>query len=137
VSAAVILALPIAGYLLGRFAARTTPATVHQRGTRIEDGRCAQHAARKRIQKDPTCITLAGVAVEPMDETKHFKLIGTTGSGKSTAIREVLRTALARGDRALNCGPRWRLPPTLLRSGPWGSDPESLRSALRAMGSLR
>jgi hypothetical protein len=104
-NAALFLALPIAGYLLGRFAARRTPATVHQCGTRIEDGRCAQHAAQKRIQKDPTCITLAGIAVEPMDKTKHFKLIGTTGSGKSTAIRDVLRTALSRGDRALIADP--------------------------------
>jgi len=45
------------------------------------------------------------MAVELRDETKHFKLIGTTGSGKSTAIREVLRTALARGDRALIADP--------------------------------
>jgi len=30
------------------------------------------------------------------DETKHFKFIGTTGTGKSTAIREILSAALAR-----------------------------------------
>src|SRR6185437_231557 len=48
---------------------------------------------------------LAGIDVPPLDETKHFKLIGTTGSGKSTAIREVLRTALARGDRAVIADP--------------------------------
>jgi hypothetical protein len=39
------------------------------------------------------------------DETKHFKLIGTTGTGKSTAIREILRGALARGDRAVIADP--------------------------------
>ena len=34
------------------------------------------------------------------DETKHFKLIGTTGTGKSTAIREMLsRRSGARGPR--------------------------------------
>jgi len=32
------------------------------------------------------------------DETKHFKFIGTTGTGKSTAIREMLSAALARGE---------------------------------------
>jgi type IV secretory pathway TraG/TraD family ATPase VirD4 len=39
------------------------------------------------------------------DETKHFKLIGTTGTGKSTAIRELLSGALARGDRAIIADP--------------------------------
>ena len=40
-----------------------------------------------------------------MDETKHFKMIGTTGTGKSTAIRELLEGALARGDRAVIADP--------------------------------
>ena len=39
------------------------------------------------------------------DETKHFKLIGTTGTGKSTAIRELLGGALERGDRAVIADP--------------------------------
>jgi type IV secretory pathway VirB4 component len=30
--------------------------------------------------------SLAGYAVPQADETKHFKIIGTTGTGKSTAI---------------------------------------------------
>ncbi|HEX5206880.1 MAG TPA: type IV secretion system DNA-binding domain-containing protein [Steroidobacteraceae bacterium] len=50
-------------------------------------------------------ITLAGVAVPPADETKHFKLMGTTGSGKSTAIAELLAGALRRGDRAIIADP--------------------------------
>ena len=50
-------------------------------------------------------ITLAGVAVPEQDETKHFKLIGTTGTGKSTAIQEILTNALARGDRAVIADP--------------------------------
>jgi hypothetical protein len=99
------LAIPILGYVLGRVAARTVPTHVHQRGTRIEDGDGVQRATRRRIRRHAGLVTLAGIAVEPMDETKHFKLIGTTGSGKSTAIREVLRTALARGDRALIADP--------------------------------
>ena len=40
-----------------------------------------------------------------MDETKHFKMVGTTGTGKSTAIRELLEGALARGDRAVIADP--------------------------------
>ena len=50
-------------------------------------------------------ITLAGVALNAMDETKHFKLIGTTGTGKSTAIREIVQSALDRGDRAIIADP--------------------------------
>jgi type IV secretory pathway TraG/TraD family ATPase VirD4 len=43
--------------------------------------------------------------VEPADETKHFKMIGTTGTGKSAAIHELLSGALARGDRAVIADP--------------------------------
>jgi hypothetical protein len=55
--------------------------------------------------ESPGGITLAGVPVAREDETKHFKLIGTTGTGKSTAIREMLTAALARGDRAIIADP--------------------------------
>jgi type IV secretory pathway TraG/TraD family ATPase VirD4 len=50
-------------------------------------------------------LTLAGLPVPPRDETKHFKMIGTTGTGKSTAIRELLSGALKRGDRAVIADP--------------------------------
>jgi type IV secretory pathway TraG/TraD family ATPase VirD4 len=50
-------------------------------------------------------LKLAGVPVAAIDETKHFKLIGTTGTGKSTAIRELLGGALDRGDRAVFTDP--------------------------------
>ncbi|MGH8143196.1 MAG: type IV secretion system DNA-binding domain-containing protein, partial [Steroidobacteraceae bacterium] len=50
-------------------------------------------------------LTLAGQPVAAEDETKHFKLIGSTGTGKSTAIRELLASALARGDRAVIADP--------------------------------
>lgn len=50
-------------------------------------------------------LRLAGVPIPIGDECKHFKLIGSTGSGKSTAIRELLATALERGDRAIVSDP--------------------------------
>lgn len=50
-------------------------------------------------------LRLAGTSLRPADETKHFKLIGTTGTGKSTAITELLQGALARGDRAIIADP--------------------------------
>jgi type IV secretory pathway TraG/TraD family ATPase VirD4 len=50
-------------------------------------------------------LTLAGHEIPCIDETKHFKLIGTTGTGKSTAIREILAGAFNRGDRAVIADP--------------------------------
>src|SRR5258708_5375856 len=50
-------------------------------------------------------VTLAGVSIPLVDETKHFKIIGTTGTGKSTAIREILSAALLRGDRVVIADP--------------------------------
>ena len=52
-----------------------------------------------------TEVTLAGIPIPQADETKHFKLIGTTGAGKSTAIAELLSGALRRGDRAVFADP--------------------------------
>jgi hypothetical protein len=90
------------GYAGGRALARSPPPeTQHRRGTVIAAAEPA--AARPRTREHP--LTLAGTVVPPHDEAKHFKLIGTTGTGKSTAIRELLRGALARGDRAVIADP--------------------------------
>jgi type IV secretory pathway TraG/TraD family ATPase VirD4 len=61
--------------------------------------------AGQRVPDPNSPITLAGMRVAAKDETKHFKFIGTTGTGKSTAIREMLSAALARGDRAVIADP--------------------------------
>ncbi len=50
-------------------------------------------------------ITLAGMPVAPQDETKHFKIIGATGTGKSTALNEILAASLGRGDRVIIADP--------------------------------
>jgi len=50
-------------------------------------------------------LSLAGIPLSEADETKHFKLIGTTGTGKSTAICELLQGAIERGDRAVIADP--------------------------------
>jgi len=55
--------------------------------------------------KQPTSVTIAGIPIAFADETKHFKIIGATGTGKSTAIQEMLAAALARGDRAIIADP--------------------------------
>lgn len=82
-----------AGLLLGPVRARTT----HKRGTVVEEGRKARVLAGQ--------VSVAGIPVPMLDETKHFKFIGTTGTGKSTAIRELLQGALARGDRVVIADP--------------------------------
>ena len=71
-----------------------------RRGTVIIDVRDQEPATSL-----PGGLTLAGRPVAPIDETKHFKIMGTTGTGKSTAIRELLAGALARGDRAVIADP--------------------------------
>jgi type IV secretory pathway TraG/TraD family ATPase VirD4 len=100
----VILAVsvPIAVVLARRSSAREA----HKRGARVRDGRAAQRrtARLQRLQPEPL-LTIAGVGIRPEDEVKHFKLIGTTGTGKSTVIRELLAAALDRGDRAVITDP--------------------------------
>jgi hypothetical protein len=101
------------GYLAGRATARPRAPTFvrHVRGTTIATltrtstahGPASRGLSRSRDAGN--AITLAGVPVPAPDETKHFKLIGTTGTGKSTAIRELLGAALARGDRAVIADP--------------------------------
>jgi type IV secretory pathway TraG/TraD family ATPase VirD4 len=74
----------------------------HKRGARVLSGSQARRALRRRRRRSSgSCVVLAGVAIEPREEARHFKLIGTTGTGKSTAIAALLERALVRGDRAV------------------------------------
>lgn len=100
------------GYTTGRvLVRRAAPAITHQRGAIVIDAQrpewSAEHSHRLSrghgLQREGP--TLAGLPVTPEDEVKHFKLIGATGTGKSTAIRELLTAALARGDRAVIADP--------------------------------
>ncbi len=98
------------GYGVGRvLARRAAPALLHQRGALVldEPQRAPPVPARSRQGRAAAQerITLAGIPLTPEDEVKHFKLIGTTGTGKSTAIRELLAAALERGDRAVIADP--------------------------------
>ena len=91
----------VLGYASGATLAKYTasPQGKHRRGAVVS-------SALKVARRDGAGgITLAGVPVAAEDETKHFKLIGTTGTGKSTAIREMLTAALARGDRVIIADP--------------------------------
>jgi type IV secretory pathway TraG/TraD family ATPase VirD4 len=96
-------ALTLAAGLLGGVLANRRPTEARvERGTRVIDppwptgGALGGYRAR---------LAYAGQPVPARDETKHFKLIGSTGTGKSTAIRGLVRGALARGDRAVIADP--------------------------------
>jgi type IV secretory pathway TraG/TraD family ATPase VirD4 len=78
---------------------------MHKRGVLIADGRALQHRCARRKKSTPGLLSLAGIAIPAIDETKHFKIIGTTGTGKSTAMGELLDAAIRRGDRAVFADP--------------------------------
>jgi type IV secretory pathway TraG/TraD family ATPase VirD4 len=75
---------------------------LHQRGSLVAERSAAMQTDYATIDAG---ITLAGLRIPAQDETKHFKLIGATGTGKSTAIEEIMTSALARGDRAVIADP--------------------------------
>jgi type IV secretory pathway TraG/TraD family ATPase VirD4 len=95
----------VLGYTGGRVIAEDAASNkVHQRGSQVEERVPRQASFWKQAGRE-AAITLAGVAVPARDEAKHFKLIGTTGTGKSTAVQEIMSGALARGDRAVIADP--------------------------------
>jgi len=98
------------GYTAGRaMVRRESLGVAYLRGAIVTDVAHAasavdrsRHRSRERRLNG---ITLAGLPVTAEDEVKHFKLIGATGTGKSTAIHELLGAALGRGDRAVIADP--------------------------------
>jgi type IV secretory pathway TraG/TraD family ATPase VirD4 len=104
---AAAIAFGVVGFvrvLIGR------PAEVHKRGVRVrEDATVRRGARRAPRSRGPEARAeqpvFAGIPVRPGDETRHFKVLGTTGTGKSTAIGELLAKALERGDRAVFADP--------------------------------
>ncbi len=92
----------VIGYAAGRVLARhrVSSGPLYRRGAVVASSPDTDSRAGPRDR-----VTLAGIPLALEDETKHFKFIGTTGTGKSTAIREILSAALARGDRAVIADP--------------------------------
>ena len=99
------------GYAAGRVLAahHGTSGLEHRRGATVNSPQPASTERNGRASRQSAGqnagITLANVPIALEDETKHFKIIGTTGTGKSTAIREILTGAFARGDRAIIADP--------------------------------
>ena len=105
----------VSGYAAGCAFARDAPRQMvrHVRGAVVREEAGVERVGREPMGMDRANsrshpagrLTLAGAAVPTADETKHFKIIGTTGAGKSTAIAELLGAALSRGDRAVIADP--------------------------------
>ena len=78
----------------------------YKRGALVQTGqRSWKRMSTFGLWSKARILALAGVELDAADETKHFKIIGTTGTGKSTAITELLHGALERGDRAIIADP--------------------------------
>ena len=92
-----------AALLIAPQALRTRKHDLHTRGTRVLAGRSCRRAVRRR--RGDATVEIGGIPIRHSEETRHFKLIGTTGTGKSTAIAGLLSGALERGDRAVIADP--------------------------------
>jgi type IV secretory pathway TraG/TraD family ATPase VirD4 len=95
---AVAMLVGFAGGLI--FAIDRSRQPVHRRGAFISN-----FPVKTARDGSDGAVTLAGIPIPRADESKHFKIIGTTGTGKSTAIREILEAALSRGDRVIIADP--------------------------------
>lgn len=96
------------GYASGQMLANDArPRPGYQRGAMVVTREQPLRGARATgsVRSPHAQLTLAGEPLEVRDEVKHFKIIGATGAGKSTAIAELLGGALRRGDRAVIADP--------------------------------
>ena len=75
------------------------------RGTRLRDEprKPGRNVLRHAIAKPQ--VTFAGMLLPAEAETRHVACLGTTGAGKTTAIRSLIRTAILRGDRVIVADP--------------------------------
>jgi type IV secretory pathway TraG/TraD family ATPase VirD4 len=101
IAAAIALGIAIFAGVLSRAGGE-----IHRRGARVREGASVRRRMRlPRGGARPEHLPFAGIPIRLSDETKHFKVLGTTGTGKSTAIGELLAGALARGDRGVFADP--------------------------------
>ncbi len=102
---ALLAASALGGAATAFFGTRRSAAGEVTRGTQITSSKRWQSDTRKARIKHGPLITIAGCGVTRDDEIKHFAVFGTTGTGKSVAIREMLMGSQARGDRAFIADP--------------------------------
>lgn len=70
-----------------------------RRGASIVSEKALARKTRKRAGQEP--VHLASIPIPQNLETRHMALIGSTGSGKTTALRQMLDDIEARGDTAI------------------------------------
>jgi type IV secretory pathway TraG/TraD family ATPase VirD4 len=92
-----------ASFVVALLALRAQKQDVHRRGARMLDRRSLRRLVQ--LRRGTASLEIAGVPIRRGEEMRHFKLIGTTGTGKSTAIAGLLAAALERGDRAVIADP--------------------------------
>lgn len=68
-------------------------------GTRIVDEKTLRKLTKPGTDKHSLCIATVGIPA--WLECRHFAIIGTTGAGKTTVMRQLLDTVEARGEPAL------------------------------------
>lgn len=78
---------------------RRAPEEKHERGAKIDSS--IQVTAMVKKEKKKADIFLGGVPIPVDTEPYHFMIAGSTGSGKSVAIRTVLDSLKDRGDTAI------------------------------------
>lgn len=84
---------------MARLALRRKPRQRTARGARIADAR--EVAAQVKKSKTPADIVLGGVPMPRQAETLHMLVAGSTGSGKSVAIKTMLARLRERGDTVI------------------------------------
>jgi len=97
-------ALLVASGALTQIIPPRTPDSSVIRGTQIAELRGDSSAAIKRALREGAT-AFGGVVLKSLDEVSHFLAAGVTRVGKSLALRELIYTALARGDRVLVADP--------------------------------
>lgn len=76
------------------------------RGARVVSGKALARRTRiKTWRRHPTQMVVAGVPIPPACETSHLLLVGSTGTGKSTALDELQYAGFLRGDRFIVVDP--------------------------------
>ncbi len=96
-------ALLLVFFLLGR-SALSTPDGVsreHMRGADFASRESYLAELQKRYPERPPAPEIAGVPFPPGHERMHTAIAASTGAGKTTALRGLLETIRARGDRAI------------------------------------
>src|SRR5579863_3909035 len=88
--AALAAAALFAAMVLARNVSATRANDRHRRGAIVKSSERFRVRRKEPAIRAGGRLSLAGLPISAADETRHFKLIGTTGTGKSTAIKQLL-----------------------------------------------